>query len=314
MVRSDDDYDDEPELPPEAGHPDVLPFDPNDDWIKTADPELQKAAMRHWFCSRYENPEMGTPYDSEIGAYIFVKGGPYDPNDKIQERFSDYVSYAVMEELIDDLVGEVGDEWAPIVSEYDHYDEAFEFEVSSRDDPYRFVVQRLEEIDALLNVKVDAKVLELLWRMAFASVIAALEAYLADTVSFWLDVDKKALRDFVRSNRDFQKQTVVVSEIYECMDGLHNRVEKYLVGQVWHRLDKIKPMMSSGLGISVPPIVKLMKAVVLRHDIVHRAGKTKDGQPIRLNEAQVRELHTEVHEFIKVIESELNKRFPRNRT
>ena len=86
MGYNDYDFDDRPELPPEAGDDISGKFEPDDDWIKSVPEELQIEAMRRWFCDRYEDPANDTPYSSEEGGYIFVWGGPYDPNEVIQNR------------------------------------------------------------------------------------------------------------------------------------------------------------------------------------------------------------------------------------
>jgi hypothetical protein len=60
---------------------------PNDNWLKSVDKELQVLAMREWFFARYEDPQNQTPYDSEEGQYIFIWGGPYDPRNELTDRF-----------------------------------------------------------------------------------------------------------------------------------------------------------------------------------------------------------------------------------
>lgn len=97
--------DDGPELPPEAGNSEHHPFEANDAWLQGAPPELQIEAMRRWFYARYEDPANQTPYSSQEGGYMFVFGGPYDPNDVIQERFDRAVPYKVMEKLIQKTFG-----------------------------------------------------------------------------------------------------------------------------------------------------------------------------------------------------------------
>ena len=66
--------------------------------------------MEAWFRERYEDPVNETPRSE--GQYIFVWGGPYDANDEIQNEFSDFVPYHLMETLIAQLNHECA-EWAP---------------------------------------------------------------------------------------------------------------------------------------------------------------------------------------------------------
>jgi len=69
-------------------------------------------------------------------------------------------------------------------------------------------------------------------------------------------------------------------------------------------------MMQVALGISIPDIGELMKEVVIRHDIVHRAGRTKDGILVLVSSAEVQRLRNNVITFAGAIETELEKRFP----
>ena len=263
--------------------------------------------MRRWFCDRYEDPANETPYSSEEGGYIFVWGGPYDPNEVIQERFSDCVDYEVMERLIRDLYAEVGDMWAPI--EHDYYED-LSMLVLHRTDPYNMLADRLAQIEAILTVTGNAQSIQLATQLAHGAVITALEAYLWDTVAYWAANDETNLRNLVATNRDFQEKTLQLSTIFERMEGLKAEVELYLQELVWHRLDKIKPLISSGLKIEIPAIGDLMKEVLVRHDIVHRGGRTKDGEPIEVSNENVRGVVEMVRAFANTIETELARRYP----
>lgn len=312
-MSSDDYYDDDDiELPQEAGDLESHRFDPNDDWLKGASREQQIAAMRRWFLARYEDPQNETPYNSEEGGYLFVWGGPYDPNDVIQERFSDIVEYEVMEELIKNLWSEVGDEWAPIDHEGVDYDEELAFETPDREQPHQALQDRMAEIDAVLAIQTNIAATQLLFQMAHSSLISALEAYLADTLTFWVSHSKDVLRSFVSRNKDFKERTLSLNDVFDRFEQIDAEVKHYLQEQIWHRLDKIKPLMQVSLGIAIPDIGDLMKEVIVRHDIVHRAGRTRDGEAVTLSADNVRHLREAIRIFAQLIEEELDKRFARD--
>ena len=311
MGHNDHFDDDEPDLPPEAGNADFGPFDPNDDWIRTAPRELQIEAMRRWFCERYEDPANNTPYESAEGGYQFIWGGPYDPDDEIQERFGEVVEYDVMEELIEDLHQNVGDRWAPI--EHD-YDEALSMLVVNRSDPHRMLSDRLSQIIAVLTVTGHSQAIELTTQLAHGAAITALESYLWDTVAYWAANDERTFRTLVATNKDFQAKTLQLSAIFERFDGLRDELETYLQDFVWHRLDKAKPMIEQGLQIKVPDIGNLMREVLVRHDIVHRGGRTKDGEPVSVSAEDVHGVVESVRAFVDAIEAQLDQRYPTKRS
>lgn len=306
-----DNFDDaRPELPAEAGDVETSRFDPVDTWLESAPSHLQIEAMRRWFYARYEDPAIQTPYVSSEGGYMFVWGGPYDPNDVIQERFGHVVEYKIMEKLIHDLWNECGDEWAPVDHEGVEYDDELSMVVTDRSDPYRMLADRLTQINEVLTVTGTPQAIQLAIQLAHSATITALEAYLWDTVAFWVANDEDTLRTLVATNKDFQKESMQLAKIFERLDGIQNEVETYLRDLVWHRLDKVKPMMELGLKINVPEIGDLMRQVLVRHDIAHRGGRNKDGAPVTVTAYEVTNLVGAVDVFALSIERELEGRFP----
>lgn len=296
-------------LPAAAGRPGPKGFEPDDEWLKDASPDLQKDVMRAWFQSRFQDPAMETPYISAEGGYIYVHGGPYDARDELEGRFGGLVDDEAIEEVIDDLESEGIVEWAPIHTEPD-YDAEFQLEETTREDPFRFFKDRIGEVDALFEAPTDEKVKSLLRQLLFTSLIAALESYLADTMSFWISTDKAVFRRFVTGCEEFQKQKLSVSEIFDRMDKLEDDVKVYLQQLVWHRLDKVGPLVKVALGIEIPDIAELMQHVVVRHDIVHRGGKTKDGKTVIIDADRLQQLRGSVLSFADMIQKELVARFP----
>ena len=81
-------------------------------------------------------------------------------------------------------------------------------------------------------------------------------------------------------------------------------MRKYLSALLWHNLPKVKSMFGSTLQIEFPDFLnELISAIHLRHDLVHRGGKTKEGGIIALDQSQVTELLKRVRAFAEHIES-----------
>lgn len=311
MGHNDDMGDDRPDLPPEAGAQTPRGFEPNDEWLYTAEPELRHEAMRLWFVTRYWDPANDTPYNGREGGYLYIHGGPYDAEDELYGRFGDVFPDPddTIREVIDDVEADGILEWAPIHTELEDYDADFELDVNRRSDPYSFFGRRLADLDLLVDTNVGNLIQPLLLQLVYSSLIAALEAYLADTMSYWLAVDSKVFRRFVSEFEEFRKEKLSVSEIYDRLSVLEEDVEQHLQKLVWHRLDKIVPLMSASLAIERPAIGELMKQILIRHDIVHRGGKTKDGKNIIITDADLHKLRSDVTAFVNHIEHELEKRF-----
>lgn len=309
MGHNDHLEDDRPDLPSEAGTNTRLGFQVNNEWLETAEPEMRQEAMRTWFLSRFWDPANDTPYNGKEGGYLYIHGGPYDASEELNGQFASLVPDQDIQAVIDDVESDGILEWAPIHTEPD-YDEEFQAEVNTSEDPFLFFSLRLNEVDALKAIEIDNQQQTLLYQLLYSSLITALETYLADTMSFWVAADKKVLRKFVVNCQEFKKQKLNLSEIFERMDNLEEDVENYLQQLIWHRLDKVIPLMSEALDISRPPIEKLMRHILLRHDIVHRSGKDKNGYLLTVSLSELDELRKEVVTFVDQIETELRKRFP----
>lgn len=286
------------------------PFDPDDSWLMNAERDEQRTAIREWFLARYCDPAEETPYNGREGGYLFIHGGPYDPADEIPERFSGLVDDDLIGNVIDELHGEGGgDAWAPVNWEPD-YDNYLTLAPDDRDEPGVAFNNRLGEIDRVLALTplADLSTARLLEQMAFGSIISAVEAYLAETVTFWTKNDKEVLRRVV--SKEFKDKKFSLAEIFDHLDKIENDVLVHLANQVWHRLDKLKPTIEYSLGIELPDIGPLMSAVEKRHDIVHRAGKTKVGKQITIGADEVLKLRSGALTFVNAINAELNKSFP----
>ncbi|RKT60801.1 hypothetical protein DFR40_0948 [Azonexus fungiphilus] len=301
-------------LPPEAfGNVfDVEgPFDPENTWLESADEEDQRIAVKEWFLARYCDPALETPYNGKEGGYLFINGGPFDPADEIPERFSGIVSDEIIDDVIGELHGDVGEMWAPIDFAPD-YDEYLSYEPHSRDEPGIAFNKRLGEIERvlLLTTQTDPQTAKLLEQLAFGSVISAIEAFLAEITTYWAVEDDAVLQRVAA--KELKDRKFTLTEIFDDADTFKSTVLTHLASNVvWHRLDKLKPTIEHGLRVSLPDIGGLMSAVNIRHDIVHRAGRTKEGQQITINADQVKELCWKAREFVTAMEAEINRSFPR---
>ncbi|KAA3533376.1 hypothetical protein [Pseudomonas savastanoi] len=296
------------DLPEEAVILDVHPFETNDEWLSIARPEYQLEAMKRWFCARFVDPAQETPYDGSEGGYQFIHGGPYDPDEELQDRFGQIVEYGTIEQLVNELYSAVGDQWAPADWEPD-YDEALAMVASGPGEPYQMLCTRLNQIKQVASINGDFDVTQVANQLAHAGIISALEAYLSETVTYWANEDKHVFRDLVSSIEEFQKAKLSVSDIFNEMEGLHARLEKYLQDLVWHRFEKVRSLMKLGLKITIPDIGFLMREVETRHDIIHRGGRDKEGRAVVLTGQQVNDITDKVKNFASHIEQELAQRF-----
>lgn len=302
-------------LPPEAfdhsysGH--VLEID--DGWLRLANDDDKLTAMRAWFFARYCDPAEETPYNGREGGYLFVHGGPYDPTEEISHRFSDLVSDKLIDVVVDEMIDINGDQWAPIdfgLPDDYQFDVRFELSFVSRDEPLRRLRERLQQIQMILTLQGNGTARALAEKLVFGAVIGALEAFLWETVSYWVENDDETLREMVTKLPKFRDEPMKMGEIFDRQINLKSYVQGYLQNVVWHRWDQVAPLFKIGLGIELDSTKVFQKALVKRHDIVHRSGHNKCGEPIMITVGEIQSLCADVETFCANIDARLSDRRP----
>jgi hypothetical protein len=74
----------------------------------------------------------------------------------------------------------------------------------------------------------------------------------------------------------------------------------------WHNLARVKPLYKEILGITLEPSLmsEILIAVIKRHDIVHRNGRSKNGTELSLTKEQATQLVDVVKRFVNKIEED----------
>ena len=70
---------------------------------------------------------------------------------------------------------------------------------------------------------------------------------------------------------------------------------------IYHNLDKVQNMYVATFEITFPDIAELSKLVVTRHDLVHRNGKTKEGEEVIVDKDVVNDLIAKISKFVEEI-------------
>jgi hypothetical protein len=266
-------------------------YDPAPVDFRESTEDEQVEMMLHWFLDRFCDPAENTPYSSEEGGYMFIWGGPFNPNEEITERFDGIASESAIKRTIDKLLRDVGHEWAPIEHlGYEEYDEDFDVPDAAIDESHKNLKMHLDNLRNLLQVNKDKDYDSVVRPLVFAAAIGAMESYLYEIAS-----------NLVRDSTEFQKNLIVksavlkgqsfsISDIYKIHDNIDKRIIGHFQNFVWHRWAEVEVIFNAGLEIDIKLHDKLQPSTLLRHDITHRSGRTKDGEPIEITYMSAMEL------------------------
>ena len=118
---------------------------------------------------------------------------------------------------------------------------------------------------------------EYLYRQLYAGAITSMEAFLSSTLLKVVLSSDENKRKFVEKYLPYRNEQISFADIFEQMENLDTKIQETLRGLMYHNLGKIKPTYKEVLDIDLGDISEIMKAVQIRHDIVHRSGKDKKG-------------------------------------
>lgn len=257
--------------------------------------------MRTWFHQNYQDPVHECPYDGREGGYQYIHGGPYEASEELYDEFGGVIDDEIIQELADDLEAECS-EWSGISKPEDYDDYLFDI-VGTIEKPYEELMASIENLKSMLSIGLSGNQEQTMLKMVFTNTITVLEAYLSEYFIGRVESEPHSLRKFVESNKDFKQKKISLSEIFNEKDNIENYTKEYLVDLLWHNIPKIKVLFQNTLGVDFPDNSEnLIKATHLRHDLVHRAGKTKEGQVINLTQEDVTSLIDEVVKLASHIE------------
>ena len=143
-------------------------------------------------------------------------------------------------------------------------------------------------------------------RLLFVNVITALETYLSDAFISTVMNDAELIRRFIETAPEFKAAKVSVANVFKAAEAAEGKVKAYLGGVVWHDIRRVIPMYRETINIKFPrEISSIFHAVLIRHNIVHRNGRTKDGGEILIKPGDVSDLISSVAAFVQCIDNQL---------
>ena len=167
------------------------------------------------------------------------------------------------------------------------------------------------DVISLLKSDYPAQAADTLHCMLYAQVVTAVEAYLSGVFIHTVMKSEELTRALVESDPELAKRKFSLSEIFTQYQDLQVEVARYLKDLIFHDLKKIKPMYRAVLGYDFGGIEWLFKAVLVRHDCVHRNGYTKDGTRRKIDVEVIRELVRSCTKLISSVDEYVSDTYPK---
>lgn len=137
-----------------------------------------------------------------------------------------------------------------------------------------------------------------LYRLLYANIISKMEAFLCDTIVNYVLSCEAHKRRFVQNYEPLATQKFQMSAIYAKYESLDKTIKGALTSIVYHDIEIVKKLYKKVVEIELPYTKSIEEAIQVRHDIVHRNGKDKEGKLHSVSRVDVEILSDRVKDFI----------------
>lgn len=163
-------------------------------------------------------------------------------------------------------------------------------------------IENLKELNkiTIANVSID----KTLRRQIFTGVIASMETYLSDAFINRTLNSEEFTRKFVGSFHDFKERPIPLNELFDYHEKIQTICKQAMLDVIYHNLPKVKGMYKDTFGEDIGDIRSVYKAVLLRHDLIHRNGKTKNGFEVVIDSGIIDLLISDIETFIGNIDKQ----------
>ncbi len=189
-----------------------------------------------------------------------------------------------------------------------YYEEQYEA-ISSNTlsfETFKTEISNLKELNKI-NIE-NPSVDKTLRRQIFIGVIASMETYLSDAFINTTLRHEKFIKKFVETFHDFRDRPIKLNDLFSYHEKIESICKTAMLEIIYHNLPKIKGMYKDTLNIDLGDISAAYKAVLTRHDLVHRNGKTKDGNELVIDKDMIEKLFSDIEKFI----SDIDEQFPQD--
>ena len=133
-----------------------------------------------------------------------------------------------------------------------------------------------------------------------------MEAFFTDTLIKAVHNDKIIQKRLLRESKEFNEKKYKLKESIEIFENLDNFIEETLLKTSFHEIWKVKELYKKVLNVDFPEnLDDIIKAVNIRHIIVHRNGKNAEGSSIIITSNGIYNLITQVESLVDFIKEQL---------
>lgn len=168
--------------------------------------------------------------------------------------------------------------------------------------------ENISKITKLAETSIDVALKQHLFWILYSSVITSLETYLFDAIKFNITIKEQYLINFVEMFKKYQEEKITYNSIFKKYNWINEKVNQDLANLLYHKLGQIKEIYKFTFDVDFQDTAELMSAIVIRHDLVHRNGKMKNGKYHKITKTKILSLCKETKKLVENIEKQLKEK------
>jgi len=221
----------------------------------------------------------------------------------------------IREHLDDEEADKETEGWDELAHEFAMMLEAQELEAEyqwfkkqSYSEIHKTFIREIKTLRELVTTQVAIHHEQTFYKMMYAHSVTLLESFLGDTVKSLVVKNNKYFENAIRNVDDLKKSKFSLTEISVQADGALGLAVKSLSDVLYHNIPKVSKILDAILGCELS--LKLDKTVHItkvRHDIVHRNGKTIKDDLIHIDVDTVKQAIDDIEEFVESLQLKLDE-------
>ncbi len=145
-------------------------------------------------------------------------------------------------------------------------------------------IDGLGRLESLLGAQVPPMQQEILCKICYSHSVTLLETYISDTVISLISKDDACRENALRKVSELKDKKISLVEALRSEFNAQTIILTLLQDIVYHNVAKAEQILGEILGQPLKTNkAEIIKIVNVRHNIVHRNGKTKDGAPLSIS-------------------------------
>ena len=178
--------------------------------------------------------------------------------------------------------------------------------------PYGLLIKTLDGISRLVEQADGVADRDIMLRMLLVQSVTALETFLGDTLQLEVSGKEESQKRLLMNNAlGIGTTRVLLRETFGIENFAHQRLMQALKAVSYHNFKKVQKLYQCALSLDITPEADDLKiinnSILIRHDCVHRNGRSQDGEKINLiDRPQIEQLICSIRAMATRIDEKLS--------